>query len=154
LTFDAKDFNSLYSIGYEFNPKHAGFITELGCSVPIGGKYILELYESDSQQLLAKDSVEFSADEVAANVLGWKYKQLVSAVAVTPEKNYRVTYSIYEDVDSFYRIDPQDGFTLPVLSEDSSIEIIQGVYGSPKEFPGEPWNEVLYLADVKFEYKK
>jgi hypothetical protein len=154
LDIDAKDFGTLYSLGYEFNPKFDGAITDLGCAVPVAGKYIIELYDSESQELLAKDSVEFSAEEVAASPFAWKYKQLVAPVGVIKGKNYRVAYSTTEESDAFYRIDPQDGFQLPILAEDSSIEIIQGVYGSVKSFPAENWNEVVYLADVKFDYKK
>ncbi len=154
LDIEALDFNTLWSLGYEFTAKRDGSITELGCSVPVAGKYILELYDSEGGQLLAKDSVEFSAEEVAANPLAWKYKQVVTPVAVTEGKNYRVTYSLPGGSDTFYRVDPQDGFQLPILTDDSSIEIIQGVYGAPESFPDELWNEVVYLADVKFEYKK
>lgn len=154
LDIEALDFNTLWSLGYEFTAKREGSVSQLGCSVPVAGKYILELYDSESGQLLTKDSVEFSAEEVAANAFAWKYKQLVSPVTVTAGKNYRVTYSLPEGADTFYRVDPQDGFELPILTDDSSIEIIQGVYGSPETFPDELWNEVVYLADVKFEYKK
>jgi hypothetical protein len=154
LTVDTKDYGTLYSLGYEFNPKFDGTITELGCAVPVAGKYIIELYDSESQELLAKDSVEFSAEDVAADAFAWKYAELTSAVNVTANKNYRVVYSTNEEANAFYRIDPQDGFVLPILNEDSSIEITQGVYGDPESFPNEPWNEVVYLADVKFDYKK
>jgi hypothetical protein len=154
LTIDTKDYATLYSLGYEFNPKFDGAITELGCAVPVAGKYIIELYDSESQELLAKDSVEFSAEEVAADAFAWKYAELTSAVNVAANKNYRVVYSTNEEANAFYRIDPQDGFVLPILNEDSSIEITQGVYGDPESFPNEPWNEVVYLADVKFDYKK
>ena len=154
LTIEAKDFNTLYSVGYEFTPKFDGSITELGCSVPVAGKYVVELYDSESQELLAKDSVEFTAEEVAANAFAWKYETIATPVAVTTGKNYRVAYSVTAESDAFYRIDPQDGFQLPILSEDASIEIIQGVYGDPKTFPNETWNTVVYLADVKFDYKK
>lgn len=154
LTIDAKDFGTLYSLGYEFNPKFEGSITDLGCAVPVAGKYVIELYDGESQELLAKDSVEFSAEEVAANPFAWKYKTLVAPVVVSPGKNYRVAYSTTPESDAFYRIDPQEGFVLPILPEDSSIEIIQGVYGSVKSFPNHTWDEVVYLADVKFDYKK
>jgi hypothetical protein len=154
LNIDAKDFGTLYSLGYEFNPKFDGSITELGCAVPVAGKYIIELYDSESQELLAKDSVEFTAEEIAADAFAWKYAELTTAVSVTAGKSYRVVYSTNEESNVFYRVDPQDGFVLPILNEDSSIEITQGVYGDPESFPDEYWNEVVYLADVKFDYKK
>lgn len=153
LTIDVQDYDYLWSLGYEFEVKRDGTITELGCAVPVAGEYILELYDSETEERLGQASVSFTEEEVEADPFAWKYKQLTTAVAVTEGKKYRVTYSLPEGSDQFYRVDPQDGFELPVLSDDSSIEIIQGVYGEVEEFPYELWDEVVYLADVKFEYK-
>jgi hypothetical protein len=138
----------IYSLGYEFSPKRGGQVSAVGIASPIEGTFNVHLYEVLSDESTGA-FVTGATITIASSETGkFKFVDLPIYAVIGNLRRFRITYSTNTDQKSFYRLHDQEGFNLPISTENITIE--RGVYGLPNQFPTQVWSsDALYLVDIR-----